>query len=184
MALLEKGGDNQGANNWIKENHPQNGWFRVYWKNLIPNSWHLGGLTLDPDEGLGPRYQWYYVDGKVDGVAIGWWPSGMLKQKRTYIDGVLNGKWTYWYENGQKKFERNMRGGVRNGKCITWIDDLGEDWTFKSAGNGRKRREDIYKFQELICSSIWKWKEGFNWIESDKEIFNAREYKKWTAHEG
>ena len=108
----------------------------------------------------------------------------MLKQKRTYIDGVLNGKWTYWYENGQKKFERNMRGGVRNGKCITWIDDLGEDWTFKSAGNGRKRREDIYKFQELICSSIWKWKEGFNWIESDKEIFNEREYKKWTAHEG
>ena len=67
-----------------------------------------------------------------------------------------------------------MRGGVRNGKCITWIDDLGEDWTFKSAGNGRKRREDIYKFQELICSSIWKWKEGFNWIESDKEIFNER----------
>ena len=27
-------------------------------------------------------------------------------------------------------------------------------------------------------------KEGFNWIESDKEIFNEREYKKWTAHEG
>ena len=32
MALLKKGGE-ETTLNWIKENHPQNGWFRVYWKD-------------------------------------------------------------------------------------------------------------------------------------------------------
>ena len=60
-----------------------------------------------------------------------------------------------------------MRGGQRNGECITWVDDFGEDWTYKAAGNGRKMRKDIYKFQKIISSSFWTWEEGFKWVEDE-----------------
>ncbi len=56
------------------KNNPENGLFRVYWKDIIDN-WH-GSATLNPDEGEGLRYEWYYKDGKrADGVSKGWWPN-------------------------------------------------------------------------------------------------------------
>ena len=41
------------ADVWIEENHPENGLFRVYWKDVV--NWDEGGLTFNPDEGEGLR---------------------------------------------------------------------------------------------------------------------------------
>ena len=53
---------------WIRHNHPENGLFRVYWKDVIDDL--DGGATLNQHEGEGLRYEWYYKDGKrSDGVS-------------------------------------------------------------------------------------------------------------------
>ncbi len=43
------------ADEWIESNHPENGLFRVYWKDVI--TYLEGGATLDPDESEGLRYE-------------------------------------------------------------------------------------------------------------------------------
>ena len=56
--------DGIGAPDWIRENHPENDLFKVYWKNIVGD--HNGGVTFDPEEGEGLRYEWYYKDNKKD----------------------------------------------------------------------------------------------------------------------
>jgi hypothetical protein len=46
----------------IRNNHPENGLFRVYWKNVV--SWEEGGATFEPEEAEGLRWEWYYKDGE------------------------------------------------------------------------------------------------------------------------
>jgi hypothetical protein len=79
------------AIHWIEKNQPENGLFRVYWKDV--HSVHRGGATLDPDKGEG------------------WWPNGQIKHIWTWKDGELNGLYTYWHENGQKVCEENYKDG-------------------------------------------------------------------------
>ena len=59
--------DGIGAPDWIRENHPENDLFKVYWKNIVGD--HNGGVTFDPEEGEGLRYEWYYKDNKKDGIS-------------------------------------------------------------------------------------------------------------------
>tara|TARA_Y100000310_G_C20598168_1_gene771600 strand:+ start:990 stop:1457 length:468 start_codon:yes stop_codon:yes gene_type:complete len=142
------------AEDWIEENHPENGLFRVYWKDV--KSVYSGGATLDPDEGEGLRYEWYYKDGKrADGISKGWYPSGQLKQTQTWKDGKENGLRTVWYENGQKREEGILVDG--SGKYTHWYQDgqKSGEGTIKDEKNdglwitwnksGQKVWEGIYK---------------------------------------
>jgi antitoxin component YwqK of YwqJK toxin-antitoxin module len=116
---------------WIEENHPENGLFRAYWKDVINN--HKGGATLDPDEGEGLRYEWYYKDGLKDGTSRGWYPNGQLKHICTWYYGKLNGLSTAWHSNGQKDWEVIFKDGKEDGLYIEWYE------------NGQKRIEGNYK---------------------------------------
>ena len=110
--------DGKHARYWIRENHPENGSFRVYWKDVVGP--HEGSVTLDPDEGEGLRYEWYYKNGKQHGISKGWWPNGELKSKWNYKDGKLDGLHTLWYQNGQKKDEETYKDGKYNGLYNIW----------------------------------------------------------------
>ena len=104
---------------WIEKNNPENGLFRVYWKDIIDN-WH-GSATLNPDEGEGLRYEWYYKDGKrADGVSKGWWPNENLKHMCTWKDNKPNGKTNFWYPNGQMRLEEYYNGGKPDGLRTRW----------------------------------------------------------------
>ena len=127
MSLIYK----QDSEDWVEENHPENGLFRVYWKDVKGN--YRGGATLDPEEGEGLRYEWYYKDGKMaDGVSRGWFPNGNLKSEWTWKDGKANGVYTQWHMNGQKKLEGTFKNGVFHGKWTEWYE------------NGQKRNEVTY----------------------------------------
>ena len=120
------------AEDWIKENHTDNGLFRAYWKNV--NNRYDGGATLDPNEGEGLRWEWYYKDGKhPDGVSKGWYPNGVLKHIWNWKNGTQNGLYTNWYENEQKKKEGIYKNGKREGLWIVWWE------------NGQKMEEGTYK---------------------------------------
>jgi len=162
------------SSTWIKHHKPINGVFRVYWKNVHDETVPDGGATLDPDEGEGLRYEWYYKDGKQHGVSKGWWPNGNLKQVRYYKNGETVGKWTYIYINGKKKMEFNYKHGQRNGKWARWYengqknfegyykddkrDGLHTGW-YK---NGQKKRENTYKDGEL--DELWT-----NWYDNGQK---------------
>ena len=106
---------------WIEENHPENGLFRVYWKDVV--NWDEGGLTFDPDEGEGLRWEWYYKDGaRADGESKGWFPNGKLKQLTTFKNGVK----TSHIENnvnGVKQVEWNFKDGELVGLFNRWYDN-------------------------------------------------------------
>ena len=153
------------ADVWIEDNHPENGLFRVYWKDVI--GIRTGGATLDPDEGVGLRYEWYYKDGKrAEGISRGWDSDGKLRSLRiyndmaslvhfewydngqkeyeeTFKDGKLDGLRTYWHKNGQKKKEENYKDGEFDGLYTNWYE------------NGQKRFEGTYEDGELISEKYW-----------------------------
>ena len=135
------------AEDWISENSPEIGVFKVYWKDVIePDN---GGASFK-DEGEGLRYEWYYKDGKQDGVSKGWFPNGQIKNIRTFKDGDLNGLYTIWYENGngQKRYEGTFKDGKEDGLYTNWYD------------NGQKKREATYKDGKENGKWIYWYKNG------------------------
>ena len=140
------------ANVWIEKNYPVNGLYRVYWKDVIDDGHFNGGATLDPDEGEGLRYEWYYKDGKKDGVSKGWYPNGQLKSKFNW-KGRMHGLYQEWYENGQKKLEGTQKDGKEDGLFTEW---------FK---NGQKRKEVTFKDGKPDGYWIYWDREGhFKWF--------------------
>ena len=142
---------------WVKENHPQNGVFRVYWKEIYTP--YSGSITFDPEEGNGLRYEWYYKDGKyANGVSKGWYPNGKLRQTLTWKNGKMSGLHIGWYENGQKWEEGNYKNFKREGKWTDWFENGQKSkeglykngirdgkWTFWYEFNGQKSQEGTYK---------------------------------------
>ena len=127
---------------WIEKNYPENGLFRVYWKDVINT--HEGGATFDPDEGEGLRYEWYYKDGKrADGESKAWWPDGKLKHIKTWKNNTYNGKTNFWYPSGQKRLEEFYKNGNPDGLRTRWHS------------NGKKKYEGTYQDGELISSKCW-----------------------------
>ena len=127
------------APEWIEENRPENGVFRVYWKDVIGP--HDGGVTFDENESEGLRWEWYYKDGKMaDGVSKGWFPNGQLKQSRIWKNGVQDGIWTEYYENGQKDYEQTYKDGKRDGLWIKFSQKKtgGEKMEERTYKNGKK----------------------------------------------
>ena len=67
--IYNKEGKVIDTDEWIEENHPENGVFKIYWTRD-------GGVSVE-DEGLGQRYEWIYKDGKRgNGPSKGWYPNG------------------------------------------------------------------------------------------------------------
>jgi antitoxin component YwqK of YwqJK toxin-antitoxin module len=134
------------ADVWIEENHPENGLFKVYWKDVT--GIRTGGATLDPDEGVGLRYEWYYKDGKrAEGISRGWDSDGKLRSLRTYNDMASRVHFE-WYENGQKVSEVNYKDDKEDGLRTWWFD------------NGHKKEEVTYKYGKPVGTHIKWYKNG------------------------
>ncbi len=146
--------DGVPAEDWIEENRPKNGWYRVYWslpKKLIFHDIIKGkrvsenlttGLTDDGsvvgkgskksylEQGYKLKYEWKYKNGKrADGESKGWWPNGQIKQIQTWKDGVPHGPHTAWYDNGNLFAQRYYKNRLEVGLWTYWYE------------TGRKMRE-------------------------------------------
>ena len=158
------------ASEWIEKNHPENGVFRVYWKDPPTGPWRTrgdnarlgkytsenkesyyigfekGGGVSFKDEGYGLRYEMYFKDGKREGISRGWFPNNQLKQKITWKGGKFNGKYTEWYDTGQKSEESYFENGKMEGLKTYWYE------------NGQKEREVNYKekYKEGLSTSWYK----------------------------
>ena len=170
----EKGrGKPRNSDEWIERNQPTNGLFKVYWKDVIADN--DGGVTLNPDEGEGLRWEWYYKDGKhANGISKGWWPNGNLKHTKTWKDGISNGLSIFWFKTGQKKYEETFKDGIFDGERTYWYEN-GEKWfeeSYKDGErdglqiewyeNGQKKYEETYKSGKRI--GLWT-----DWDENGKK---------------
>ena len=109
------------ADDWIDKVHPQSGLFRVYWKDV--KGPHSGGVTMVASEGEGIRWEWYYKDGKRDGISKGWWPSGNIKSKWNWKDGKLDGLFEMWHDNGNYRYLKNYKNDELHGEWISWYEN-------------------------------------------------------------
>ncbi len=123
--------DRIDAREWIKKNHPNNGLFRVYWKDI--EGPYDGGVTFNLTEGKKLRWEWFYKDGQKDGVSKGWWPDGKLKHQWSWKNGIADGTWIHWNNDGLKFCEENYKDGKLNGTRTTWYE------------NGQKESDGTYK---------------------------------------
>ena len=138
--IYNKDGKIIDTDEWIEENHPKNGVFKVYWAKE-------GGLSVK-DEGLNQRYEWIYKDGKRgDGPSKGWYPNGNMKQVWNWKNGYKDGLQTYWYENGQLFYEGIFVDGLKEDKWTWWYED------------GIKEMEKSFKKGKP--NGLWRW-----WNES------------------
>ena len=168
------------AQEWIEENHPENGWFRAYWTKdgvlaeLSPDHLVEPQISLE-DCGLGIRYEWEYKDGKrADGESKGWYPDSekrgnyQLKSVRVYKDGEKWGE-TMWFRSGAKECEMPSPKGIKTGTWTWWYENgqkMSESnykdgannkdglwtWWFE---NGQKEKEEIWKDSKLISEKYW-----------------------------
>ena len=167
--IYNKEGKVIDTDEWIEENHPENGVFKIYWAKD-------GGLSVK-DEGLGQRFEWIYKDGKRgNGPSKGWYPNGNrqvpthgwkdgvytqvsriigenkgknghLKQIWNWKNGYKDGVQKYWFENGQLFYEGMFVDGRKEGKWIWWYED------------GTKEMEKVHKKGKP--DGLWRW-----WNES------------------
>ncbi len=143
--------DGEKAPDWIEKNHPENGLFRVYWKDGPGGRFgdvvnlHEGGATLDPDEGGELRYEWSYKDGeRADGVSKSWYVDGTLKQIKTWKNGKEDGLSTVWDEIGQKNYEINYNDGNK-WKISNYKNDKLDGTYVEYHKNGNKKKEVTFK---------------------------------------
>ena len=147
--IYNKEGKVIDTNEWIEENHPENGVFKVYWAKD-------GGVSVE-DEGLGQRYEWIYKDGRRgDGPSKGWYPNGNMKQEWNWKNGYKHGSQRCWHENGQLFYEGVFIDGRKEGKWTWWYED------------GTKEMEKIHKKGQP--DGLWRW-----WNESG-ELMKSGEY--------
>ncbi len=138
--------NNVHASQWIEENMPENGLFRVYWTEK-DGPGYANSIPSFEDTGLSVRYEFMCKNGKrADGVSTGWWPDGSLKNQYTWKDGKYHGLFIDWhdYKGGYKKEERNYKDDKLDGLWTNWYD------------NGQKEAEITYK-DHLICGKLKRW---------------------------
>ena len=117
----------------LNSSNPKDGRFSLYWEN--------GNI----------RYEWYFKDGKQDGISLSFWPDGSLKNITNYKNGICHGQLKGWYEDGDPFVACNRQvSGIRyweNGKRHgMWTD------YYKS---GMKWCEKIYNNGSLISAQYW-----------------------------
>ncbi len=121
----------KSAHKWVEANHPQNGWFRVYW----PKEGAPEPILNKEDSNGNLRWEWEYKDGKrADGVSKGWYRDGVLKQIKHYKNGVKHGELIRYYINGKINDHFQFRSGKRHGWCISYYNNE----------NNSERKRDYY----------------------------------------
>ena len=114
--------NNITADFWIVKNHPKNGVYRVYYKKGR-SGWD-GDVTLDPDEGEGLRYEWYYKDGKrADGISKGWYKNGTMRHVMHWKNNMKNGLEVEYFGKGNVRTTGMYRNERQYGNWLTFSPD-------------------------------------------------------------
>ena len=112
--------------------------------------------------------EFYYKDGKIDGLNTYWYENGQKEQELTFKAGKVEGLRTDWYENGNKRLEGTYKDGKLDGLWSQWWENgvKMSEVTFKKGKddglhtkwheNGQKMSEQTYKNKKQDgLGTIW-----------------------------
>ena len=112
--------------------------------------------------------EFYYKDGKIDGLNTYWYENGQKEQELTFKAGKAEGLRTDWYENGNKRLEGTYKDGKLDGLWSQWWENgvKMSEVTFKKGKddglhtkwheNGQKMSEQTYKNKKQDgLGTIW-----------------------------
>ena len=93
--------------------------------------------------------EWVYKGGKRHGIALGYFKSRQLKDKGRYLDDKLDGPVIKYYPDGQLKMEMQFKNDLPNGKAKVY-DKQGilQKEFFYSKGN--LTRQKLYDAQGTV----------------------------------
>lgn len=92
-------------------------------------------------------YKLPILEGKQQGIAIGWYNSGEKLLERIYINGKCEGIFKQWWPNGQLRYLFNYENDVFQGKQIVYFP------------NGNTREESNYQSGEKEgIQRVWNGK--------------------------
>ena len=81
-------------------------------------------ITYKPDEfGDTGKIEANFLNGKLHGEYLRWYPSGNKEMQINYSNGKLNGIALVWFENTLKEFEMNFVQDTLNGLSQSWWND-------------------------------------------------------------
>jgi antitoxin component YwqK of YwqJK toxin-antitoxin module len=99
--------------------------------------WVVHDKTNDNKEELN------YKDGRLNGLATGWYKNGTKRYEGLYDNDKKTGKWTFWYEDGTIVNEAHYLNGI---PCNTW-----KSWH----RNGKLSLEQKYSDGYIILEKSW-----------------------------
>ena len=149
----------KSAHKWVEVNHPQNGWFKVYW----PKQGVSEPILNKEDSNGNLRWEWEYKDGKrADGVSKGWYRDGTLKQVKHWKNGLKHGELIRYYNNKKINDHFQFRSGKRHGWCISYRNDE----------NNSERKRDYYidgvlQVPRVSYILVWADTNSLNRIDSN-----------------
>jgi len=113
----------------FKDGLPNGSWevFRKDGSRLSSKTYEAGlrqgHWTRYFEDGVAVKTEEPYVQGKLQGVRINYYPSGQKRQESHFKDSKLDGLMTEWDEAGNKVVEIQFVKGKINGKMVRWNAD-------------------------------------------------------------
>jgi hypothetical protein len=105
--------------------------------------WEIGDTLFGRGKTVGPHQRWHDkektkkesfvcrdAEGRIQGLCIGWYEDGTLKDELYYKDDKVEGVRRQWYKDGKLRSENNYKDGKMEGVCrkfhkrseILWIE--------------------------------------------------------------
>jgi len=79
-----------------------------------------------------------YINGKLDGDNIIYYPNGKIYVFSKYVKGHIEGRYNEYYDNGMLKYESYNKNGLDEGKCLSYYKNK----QVKEVGDYKKGRKD------------------------------------------
>ena len=83
----------------------------------VGKTWYPDGTVMDETT--------FNDKGQMEGLALGYYPSGKLKAKVEYVGGKINGLNQLFWETGDAKTVGPMKDGLWHGEVKTWWPNQG-----------------------------------------------------------
>lgn len=102
------------------------------------------------------KEKFHFKEGKLDGLAEAYFPSGKLRWKGLYKNGNTFGKWEYWDTNGNKTIEVFYENDTLNGPYFSWHSNGAVKEKGQFDQNNRAGRWIIYnETGQVISETIY-----------------------------
>jgi len=97
----------------------------------------FSGFMVEEEKNHKVVYKLPILDGKENGMALGWYNSGEKLMERFFLNGKKEGQFKQWWPNGNFRYLFNFKNDVYDGRQLVFFPD------------GSKREESNYYLGKL-----------------------------------